>query len=167
MHRFRLKYGATVRVQEAQWDDVARLRVMFFGLSAETRYWYFGVGAPATDHWADRLAALGTPAPEAFALVAEAPLGIIGVARFVVDGTGRYAEIGLVLTDAWQSQGLGTQMLLCLCDIAQKRALEGFSAHVMGENRRALRLVRRICAAAQFTFASGDFDVRMPFATAA
>lgn len=164
MHSFRLKHSASVRVHEAHWDDVARLREMFFGLSAETRYWYFGVGAPATDYWADRLASLGAPAPEAYALVAESPLGVIGVARYVIDATGRYAEIGLVLTDAWQSQGLGTHMLLCLCDIARKQALDGFSAHVMGENRRALRLVRRVCAAAQFSWASGDFDVRMPFA---
>jgi RimJ/RimL family protein N-acetyltransferase len=164
MHSFRAQQGAIVRVQEAQWDDVARLRAMFFGLSAETRYWYFGVGAPATDYWADRLAALGAPAPAAFALIAEGPPGIIGVARYVVDATGRYAEIGVVLTDAWHSQGVGTQMVLCLGDVARQHALEGFSARVMGENRRALRLVRRVCAAAQFTFAAGDFDVHMPFA---
>jgi RimJ/RimL family protein N-acetyltransferase len=163
MHIVRLKNSAAVRLRAARDADSARLLRLFYRLSDDTRYWYFGVGAPATPDWAARLVALGQPAPCAFALVAETEGEIVGVARYVAGAAGHYAEIGMVLADAWQAQGLGTRMLCGLHAVARRQAIAGFSAHVMGENRRALRMVRRVFAQAQITWTQGDFEVVMDF----
>src|SRR5262249_40747607 len=67
MPTIHLRNNVAVRLRAAHGRDHERLRRMFYTLSDDTRYRYFGVGAPATADWAERLAALGRPAPDAYA----------------------------------------------------------------------------------------------------
>jgi RimJ/RimL family protein N-acetyltransferase len=97
-------------------------------------------------------------------MVAEAGGKLVGVARFDRDKQGSRAEIGILVTDAWQSRGLGRQMLARLHAEATGRALTGFTALVLGENRRAMRLLRGAFPTMQASFSYGQFTIDMPFA---
>src|SRR5260370_22299394 len=160
----RLSDGATVYLRDAC-ADAPRLRAMFFTLSDTTRFYYFCAGVPRNDAWAERVARLSIPdGYTSYAMVAEAGGKLVGVARFDRDKQGSRAEIGILVTDAWQSRGLGRQMLARLHAQATGRALTGFTALVLGENRRAMRLLRGTFPTMQASFSYGQFTIDRPFA---
>jgi len=162
----RLDDGATVRLREARSDDGEPLRRMFLGLSDQSRYLYFCAGVPANETWAGRFAALGrADGRAAYALVAEvrdAPDGgdgVIGLARFDRSAEGQSAEIGILLADAWQSRGLGRLVLDRLRVEARRRAVAVFTGSVLWENRRMLRLARRVFPHLKLDCAQGVCDL--------
>jgi RimJ/RimL family protein N-acetyltransferase len=166
----RLDDGATVRLRAARDDDEEPLRRMFLRLSDRTRYLYFCSGVPANDIWANHFARLGrADGHTAWALVAEpgdtsgdAPEGnheVIGLARFSRNAHGQSAEIGILLADAWQSRGLGRFVLDRLRLEARRRAVAVFTGTVLWENRRMLRLARRLFPQLQLTCSQGVCDL--------
>ena len=159
----RLQDGAQVVLRDAG-DEMPRLRELFYTLSDTTRYLYFGIGVPRNAMWADRVAQLGdTSACGSYALVAEAAGTLVGVARFDPVPLGARAEIGILLTDAWQSRGLGAVVVAQLQAEARRHALTGFTALVLGENRRALRLLRRAFPTLRAEWSLGQYTLDMPF----
>ncbi len=162
--RVQLRDGAAVSLRDATAGDVSRLRDMFFTLSQTTRYLYFCAGVPATDRWAERVAALGVAEGMAsYAMVAEAGGALVGVARFDRAPQGSCAEIGILLADAWQSRGLGREVVARLRSVALCRGLSGFTATVLGENRRAWRLLHRAFPDMRSTWSYGQYTLSMPF----
>lgn len=160
----RLRDGVTVRLRDAESADVPRLREMFFALSDTTRYLYFCAGVPQNDFWAERVAALGRSDPLAsYAMVIEVDGAVVGVARFDRDAAGESAEIGILLSDAWQSRGLGAAVVARLRAEADCRALSGFTGTVLGENYRAFRLLRRAFPGLRATLSYGQYTIVMPF----
>src|SRR5262249_37759374 len=122
----RLRDGAVVRLRDATAADDAGLRAMFYTLSMDTRYLYFATGVPANDAWAARVAWLGVARGAAsYAMVAEVAGTVVGVARFDRNRPPREAsaEIGILLTDAWQGRGLGRAVVARLQCEAQTRGL--------------------------------------------
>lgn len=159
----RLADGARVRLRDAR-ADAPRLREMFYTLSDATRYLYFCAGVPQNEIWAERVAQLGVARGNAeYALVAEVAGAIVGVARFDQAKTGGRAEIGILLTDAWQSRGLGRAVVAQLRAEATRRALTGFTATVLGDNRKAMRLLHRAFPTLRATWSSGQCTLDMPF----
>ena len=161
-----LPKGNIVRVRPARASDAPGLRALFFRLSDGTRYRFFGVGMPALPHFADRVVSLGLPHdPHAYALVAEVTGTPIGIARFDQRTGGCEAEIGLLIEDAWQHQGIGTRLLMRLAAEASLRAITHFTAHVIGENQRAVWFVKNVFPEAQVQWAAGVFDLSMCLST--
>lgn len=66
---------------------------------------------------------------------------IIGEARFMIDGTTGSADITLVVADAWQRHGIGTQALLAVARAAARRGVRWLRADVACSNRAALSLL--------------------------
>ena len=67
----------------------------------------------------------------------------IGVSRFVrLDDD--VAEFAIVVADAWQGRGLGTELLDRLVDRAREEGVRRFSAVVLAENAEALALLERL-----------------------
>ena len=165
----RLRDGAVVSLRHACAADVPRLRAMFYTLSATTRYLFFCVGAPSNELWAERVAALGVAhGVDAYAMVAEAGGAVVGVARFDRNLQGgsareRTAEIGILLTDAWQSRGLGREVVERLRREALRRGFNGLTATVLGENQRAMRLLRRTFPGLRATITYGQYELELPF----
>ena len=60
------------------------------------------------------------------------------MACYYVDPATLLAEIAFVVADEWQSRGIGTALLRRLTEVARARGLSGFSANVLGANRRML-----------------------------
>lgn len=161
--KVRLVDGATVRLRPAGPGDRARLWQMFFVLSERTRYLYFMAGVPAIEKFAERVAVLGdVDGQAAYALVAEANDSVIGVARFDRGPDGSTAEVGILLTDAWQSRGLGRHVLDRLAAEARERAVCTLTAHVLWENTRMLRLARRAFPGVRMDCGWGECELVMP-----
>lgn len=155
--------GARVTLRDSH-ADAARLRELFYTLSDTTRYLYFCAGVPRNAVWAERAAQLGVAKRGAsYALVAEAAGALVGVARFDRAAEGSRAEIGILLTDAWQSRGLGRAVIARLRAEASRRAMSGFTATVLGDNRRAMRLLRRAFPNMQAHWSLGQYTIDMPF----
>jgi acetyltransferase len=158
--------GARVRVRPARSDDEQRLRSMFLGLSTQTRYLYFCAGVPANETWAERFAALARVDSEtSYALVAETADAadgrgtVIGLARFTLGAQASSADIGILLADSWQSRGLGRVVLGRLRTEALHRAVSIFTGTMLWENRRMLRLAKRVFRQVTLNCAEGVCDL--------
>jgi RimJ/RimL family protein N-acetyltransferase len=155
--------GAQVTLRDA-YADSERLRALFYTLSDTTRYLYFCAGVPRNAVWAEKVAQLGAAKGSAsYALVAEAAGALVGVARYDRASEGTSAEIGILLTDAWQSRGLGREVIARLRAEATRRAVTSFTATVLGDNRRAMRLLRRAFPTMQAHWSLGQYTLEMPF----
>lgn len=58
-------------------------------------------------------------------------------------GRTRTADIGLVVADRWQGQGVGTTLLRMLTDRAAERGVEALVLEVLPDNRRMLGIIER------------------------
>jgi acetyltransferase len=70
--------------------------------------------------------------------------GIIGLAQYVADESGGGCEVALVISDAWQRQGLGTEMLIALTNVASDNAIGYFHADVLADNYPMRALARKV-----------------------
>ncbi|HLZ20971.1 MAG TPA: GNAT family N-acetyltransferase [Ktedonobacterales bacterium] len=155
----RLPDGAAVMLRDALPDDAIGLRHMFLRLSDDTRYYYFFTGVPATDLWAERFARLGvSDGVRAYTLIAQVEGEIVGLACFHRGPEIWAAEVGILLADDWQSRGLGRHMLIRLSEEARQRGITTFTGRILGENRRALALARRVFTGSRVVW-SGEFEV--------
>jgi GNAT superfamily N-acetyltransferase len=53
------------------------------------------------------------------------------------------ADIGLLVRDEWQKQGLGAELLSYLAYLAKKQGLLGFTAEVLMDNAPVFQLFRK------------------------
>ena len=156
-----LRNGASVRVRAIRPDDEPRLMALCRRLSPRTVYQRFfsfrrllGEEAHALTNVDDR---------RRMAVVAEVDDGqepeLIGVARYGPSNEGTTADIGLVVADGWQGLGLGSLRLEEILRAGEQRGVHQFSADVLTENRRALRLLARYTAITRRAVASGVTSV--------
>ncbi|MFN7087918.1 MAG: GNAT family N-acetyltransferase [Burkholderiales bacterium] len=68
----------------------------------------------------------------------------IAVARYVVTDDGSGCEFAIVVADAWQHKGVGTQLLRTLMDAARQRGVRTMFGEVLASNHRMLEFVRRL-----------------------
>ena len=72
------------------------------------------------------------------------PSDIIAVARLnKVHGVNQ-AEVAVIVSDAYQGQGLGTQLLRSLLEIARREGLDRLVAAVLPQNRAMLQVFERL-----------------------
>ncbi len=145
--------GVTLR--EASPADAEGLRRMFYRLSLTSIFRWLAVGAPHTPHFAERLAAYALEADgnTHTTLVAQSGEALIGVACYVL--VGDRADVAIVIEDAWQERRLGTWLAQHLLRLARERGVPILVADLMAENRRALRLARRLAPNAHATWDQG------------
>lgn len=162
----RLADGASVRLRSVSsngQDDDAFQR-LFYTLSDTTRYLYFCAGIPATALWAERFGSLSrTDGARSYVLVAEVGNELVGFARFSqapgAEPHESAADMGVLLTDSWQGRRLGGYMLCRLATEALARGVTTLTAVTMWENRRMLRLARRVFPDVRIAFASGTCEL--------
>lgn len=69
---------------------------------------------------------------------------IVAVGRLCRSHGLNEAEFALVVGDAWQGHGLGTQLLTRLVDAGRQEKLERIVAHILPDNAEMLRLCRKL-----------------------
>ena len=156
-----LRNGASVRVRAIRPDDEPRLLALCHRLSPRTVYERFF--SPRRLLREEAHAFANVDYRQRMAVVAEVDDGqepeLIGVARYGPSNEGTTADIGLVVADGWQGLGLGSLLLEEILRAGEQRGIHQFSADVLTDNRRALRLLARHAAIARRTVASGVTSV--------
>jgi acetyltransferase len=67
-----------------------------------------------------------------------------GVARYIVDTSGRRCEFAIAVGDAWQGSGLAGLLMQALIDVARARGLAVMEGDVLRTNRKMLRFARQL-----------------------
>ncbi len=139
--------GSALRVRPIRPDDEPRLVALFTRLSPRTVYQrFFRVYDRLPPQWYRHFA--GVDHVRRLALVAEerSPDGrqLRAVARCEPTGTPGTREIAIVVEDAWQGRGLGPALLEALLAAAEARGIRRFTADVLADNHRILRVIARL-----------------------
>ena len=131
--------------------DLAALTGFLAGLSTRTRVQRFFAPVRPTSAMVRR--ACGQPGPAGHADVLLATHGgvIIGHAMAAdrTDAGESLTEIGVVVADAWQGQGVGSALVRLLLRRAQARGVTSLSMDVLPDNRQVLAMIARHWAPAR------------------
>jgi RimJ/RimL family protein N-acetyltransferase len=143
----RLRNGTPVRVRPIRPADKPLLAAGHARLSPESvRFRYMAPKPRLTD--AELRYLTEVDRRDHVALVAvpvEGPPEIVGVARFVRDrGDPSLAEFAIVVSDAYQRLGLGTQLARLLAGEARQRGVRRFRAVTLADNVAVRRLTATI-----------------------
>ncbi len=65
---------------------------------------------------------------------------IIGVAHYFLNPDNNRAEVSFLVRDDWQAKGIGSDLLGMMAEIARKRGVIGFDAHVLVQNQSMLHV---------------------------
>jgi RimJ/RimL family protein N-acetyltransferase len=95
-------------------------------------------------------------------LIAEVEAGgrreVIALGSFgAIDGG--TAEVGLVVSDAWQRQGIGTILARAILQAAEDRGFARFVAHLLWENTVMRRLLKRVGHVVSSRSSSGTSEI--------
>ncbi len=137
--------GAPVYIRAIRPDDRDRLAAFHRRLSPESVYFrFFEIKQELSPQDLSYLTELDFD--RRVALVAtlardrEAPL--VGVARYdVLPADPKRAELGIIVEDAYQGKGIGTQLLKHLLGIAFSQGVREITAEVLPQNTKMLELV--------------------------
>lgn len=148
--------GGFYCVREGGPRDENRIRDFATGLSGPTRYLrFFTAISPASP---SLLRALTGGIPGSDILVITDEQGAVvghGMAADITAGGRPGVDIGLVIADTWQGQGLGTILLGLLARRAASRGARVLAVEVLPGNSRMLALLRRRWPNARSTW-NGD-----------
>jgi acetyltransferase len=146
------------QIRPAGPGDEERIRRFLTGLSLHTQTLRFFTGI--TTPPAGLVRTLLTLDEHRDALVATTVTGgeIVGHAMSYRGGCAD-VEIAVVVTDQWQGFGIGPRLIEALLLRAVVRGARTVGMDVMGENRRVLRLIRRMWPDAKMTVSSGSVEV--------
>jgi GNAT superfamily N-acetyltransferase len=128
-----------VPIRRACSSDGEALRTFFTGLSARTRYLRFFAGLTSTPAMLRVLSG-----DKVDAVVATGHGAIIGhgIAADRADPGGTtITEIGVVVADAWQGQGVGSALVRALIAAAQARGAAIVAMDVLPGNKRVLAMI--------------------------
>jgi len=88
---------------------------------------------------------------------------IVGMGQYELNEGTRTADVALVVRDDYQQQGIGTELLSYLTQLAKKQGLLGFTAEVLVENRSILRLLEKIGFETEKSSDAGVYELKMAF----
>ncbi|MEV4101305.1 GNAT family N-acetyltransferase [Nonomuraea sp. NPDC049649] len=145
-----------VLIRTAACEDAERVRSFLTGLSlgTQTLRFFTGVSRPA----ASMVRALVEVDDVKDALVAVYGGEIVGHAMSYRGGPAD-VEIAVVVTDRWQGLGLGTRLVDALLGRAAARGARTVGMDVLGDNRRALGMIRRFWPDAKMKVSAGTVEV--------
>src|SRR5262245_12510084 len=159
--------GAVLRQRAIRPDDEPRLVELFHRLSRRTVYQrFFRVYDRLPEDWYRRFANVDYRTRLALIAEAQGPAALRAVARYEPGETPGRTEIAIVVEDGWQSRGLGTVLLDALLAAAEARGRRRFTADILADNRRMLRLLTRLAEVRRRELGEGvltlDFERRHP-----
>ena len=124
-------------------DDAVRISDFVCALSPQARYFRFFASVAPPSSGLLRMLCGGTGAD--ILLVTDGAGAVIahGMAADTAAGDVLASNIGLVVTDHWQQQGLGGLLLSTLVGRAARRGVRSLVLDVLPDNRRMLGIINR------------------------
>ena len=134
-----LRDGSAIRIRQARPEDEPGLATFLRGLAPESRRMRFAGLVSDLEGQARRWAAPADPAD--CSLVAETGIADRIIAHASYDRIGPdSAEVAFIVADELQGRGIATLLLEELAERAQEAGISTFSADVLAENGRMLRV---------------------------
>lgn len=161
-----LRRGESIIIRPIRPDDAPRLQISFAQMSPETIYDRFmAYKKVLPDQEARYLASLdydGQMALVATKSKAHGEETIIGVAHYyVLDNDPSCAEFAVVISDAYQRQGLGTHLVMRLMEYAQAHGIRTLLGYVRAQNFQLLRFVQRTGLPVERKLKGGLWEIRV------
>ena len=88
---------------------------------------------------------------------------MLGVARIIGDSDGKTGEFAVLVGDAWQGKGIGSNLLEKCLSIAEKRGFKTVYGIVLEENRNMLALGKKLGFEAKRKLDGGDNELVIDF----
>ena len=138
--------GTAVRIRPLRPDDLESEIRFIAGLSEQTLYLRLQYSSREVSRGdAERLLAIDYHDTMAIGALVNGPQGdeIVGVSRYArIDDSDR-AECAIVVTDAWQGRGVGTELIRSLATAARANGIHTLEGDSLGENQRIHGWARR------------------------
>ena len=148
-------------IRQAHPDDMPALCDFFAGLSAQTRYLrFFGPVTPGPA----LLRTLSGGAGNVDALVAVRGGLVVGHAMAAdrdCPREARVTDIGVVVADTWQGQGVGSALMRALVTAAQARGVNVLEMDVLDGNRQVLDMITGHWPAARVGYTPDCIAIRV------
>jgi acetyltransferase len=144
---FRLRDGREVLVRPIRPEDEPLIVALHAGHSEHTlRMRFFGLVKTLSRDTLIRLCHLDYDREMALTAVLRegSESRLLGVARYYLHPDAGAAEFAVVVSDAYQRQGLGRHLMQRLIGIARERGVQRLVGQVLTENRPMLRLLRSL-----------------------
>jgi len=132
---------ATVAIRPARPADLPALGDFFAGLSMQTRYLRFFAPTPPGPALLEILCGSGGTTDAVLATCGAVIIGHAMAADRSGPGEARTTDIGVVVADAWQGQGVGPTLVRALIAGAQARRVTSVTMDVLHGNQRALAMI--------------------------
>jgi GNAT superfamily N-acetyltransferase len=117
----------------------------FSRLSARSRYQRFAAPKPKlTRADLDRLIEVDPPRSDALGAFTCGGDQLVGFAHYAGGDQPRGPEVAVAVVDGWQRKGVGTELARAIIGHARAAGHAQVHAHVLAENRGALRFMRRL-----------------------
>ncbi len=158
-----LRDGATVRVRPMGAEDEEGLRALFDDLSADSRWLRFFSGGADMRRAASSSAGLEPERGRGLVVVAGPEERVVAHASYIRESAGR-AEVAFEVADDWHGQGIATVLLAHLAELAVIDGIGTFTAVVLPDNHRMVRVFRDSGFAVDVRPAPGELHVEMPAA---
>jgi acyl-CoA hydrolase/GNAT superfamily N-acetyltransferase len=144
--QYKLKDEREVNFRPIRPIDEDKLRRFFYGLRQEDVYYRF-MGLVKTLSHAQAQPMVVLDYDEKFAIVGtvgeEPDDEFVAVGRWFLDRPTNRAEVAFTVLPDWQNQGIGRFLLQNLVSCAQRKGIRGFTAEVLAENKKMLRVFTR------------------------
>lgn len=163
----RLANGTALKVRPLRTGDALLLQELYQRVSPTTLYYrYFRPYQPAL---AELQQICQLPADEGagvIALVDRPQVQAIGFAQYVINKRQpAIAEVGFLVEDRFQGQGVGRTLFQHLVQRATRQGIQTFTAYVQPNNNAMLRVFRQSGLPVTVQFADGLHEVRITLAT--
>jgi acetyltransferase len=164
-----LRNGARITLRPIRPEDEDMLVAFHSTLSdVSVHYRYFGSIPLKTRIAHDRLVRICfADYDRELAIVAEhenkqGAREIIGVGRLNRVHDRNEAEFALVISDAWQGRGLGTQLLAKLTKIGRAEKLSRITGTILTDNQAMVNVCRRVGFRVRLNAQAGEFEAEFP-----
>lgn len=89
---------------------------------------------------------------------------VVGVGQFHIYSGASFAEVALIVSDNYQNQGIGRELLTYMMQLAKKKGLKGFEGIVQMDNWPILHICKTIgFGTFEKTFRPGVYELKMYF----
>ena len=165
VEEFLLRSGLAVKVRPIRPDDASRLQALLQRLSPESiLFRLLAYRRYLTEKETRYLTHIDYRTRMAFVATLEQEEElVIAVARYATISPDQAdtAEVGIVVEDRYQNQGLGFYLLMLLTGYAREQGISAFSGTVSLQNQRILRFITRSGLPAERKLNQGAWEIRI------
>jgi acyl-CoA hydrolase/RimJ/RimL family protein N-acetyltransferase len=161
-----LKKGSHILIRPARASDVPGVQEIFYRLSQEDIYTRFFRGLRSLSaSEAQRLCNVNYLTEVAFLAVTGARENekVIGSSCYFVNQSTNTAEVAYMIDPQWQGMGVGKAMQERMIEHAKARGLRGFTAVILAENPKMVKLAKSACNNAFFKRQGVTLEATMIF----